>query len=388
MFENKRKNRTHLQGTVVSLEALSEVVQFCTLGNNGSNLEIKSENCKAKAYDEDFFKRLESMLKSQVLLNPRLDLHTTSLILPDRLFLLDFVDIPISHRKAMQHSLRLSIEAIYKNAAELNLKTYSVQQTKLNGKFGVVGIRKDILEGLTRSFTHAGMNITGVTFASSAMVSGAVALNAKLHGESFLLVDIKKQCTRMAFVIRGCTMGYYDLPFGYGMMRELDLVAEDILFDHRASELLVLNAKERARSKQLTTDDIATPESQDFSASAGLSDGNRYKTARKLPKFIKRPIPQTKEEYIYENFRIIVKWVLELLVNNSDITSLAKFDTVYVNMPDEYGFLFDIVNKNIGNKSLTWVPLLSEGTDISIAENIELYGGFFLEKYNGVNTFE
>jgi len=172
------------------------------------------------------------------------------------------------------------------------------------------------------------------------------------------------------------------------MMRELDLVAEDILFDHRASELLVLNAKERARSKQLTTDDIATPESQDFSASAGLSDGNRYKTARKLPKFIKRPIPQTKEEYIYENFRIIVKWVLELLVNNSDITSLAKLDTVYVNMPDEYGFLFDIVNKNIGNKSLTWVPLLPEGTDISIAENIELYGGFFLEKYNGVNTFE
>jgi len=389
MFENIFGGKSVAQGAVIAVEPLSETINFCTFAGDQNGLQTNSANYKVRPFDQEFYDRLAKIVKLQQEKNPMMDLQKAAVILPDQLFLLDMVSVPVIHRKAMQHSLSLAIESVYKNAEDLNLVTYGVQQNKQVATFGLAGARRDLLEQVRQTLADSGVSVTGITFASNAMVNGAFALNPKLKGDTFLLLDIKENYSRFAFVVRGCTMGYYDLPFGYGMLYKSRLAEEDMLFDHRAGELLVLNAKERARAKQLTMEG-ETPSEQAGEEGTTYQqgrDGTLRKVARKLPKFMQRPVPQSREDYVYENFRIFIKWTLDLIGNNRDIVSLAKLDTVYVNMPAEYGFLFESVNKRRASHGVTFAPLLSDGTEMTMAENLELYGGFFLGQYNEANTF-
>lgn len=391
MAINFRASKANVRGSVISIDPLSKTIQFCTANEAGDDLSISIANYKDRAFDTEQLDRIGKTVKAQLEKNPETDISRSSLILPDRLFMLDMVNIPVIHRKAMQHSLSLAIESIYNNASDLNLMTYGVQQTKQTATYGLAGIRRDLLENINNTFAQNGVTAAGVTFASNAMVNGAMALNSKLRGETFMLLDIKGEYARYAIVVRGCTMGYYDLPFGYSMMYKSRIASEDMLFDHRAGELLVLNAKEKARAKELTMEGSFAPEAANGEEGTPTyeiaPDGTLSKNGRKLPKFMQRPIPGTKEEFIYDNFRIFIKWALDLINNNRETVSLAKLDTVYINMPSEYRFLFDIVNKKHEGRGINFVPLMPEDSDSALSANLELYGGFFLNKYNEANTF-
>ncbi len=382
-------NNASLIGTVVAVDANNNTVNFCSAKNDGSSVVTNSVKFNSNSFDKEFFDNLTEIVKQEIDNNPDMDTQKVSLILPDQLFLLDTVNIPVIHKKAMQQSLSLAIEAVYQNAADLSLMTYAIQQNKQTATFGIVGIRRDILDLANEAFVNAGAPVTGITYMSNAMVDGAMALNAKLRNDSFMLIDIKKKVTRFAFVIRSCTMGYYDLPFGYEIMHRTRLVSEDTLFDHRAGKLLVLNAKEKARKKQLTTEASLTyvgVEGED--AELEISPETEVvKGSKRLPKFMQRPIPESEEEYVYENFRIFLKWALELINNNRDILSFAKLDTVYINMPDEFRFLFDVVNKKQAGRGLNFTPLVSEDSDAAATENLELYGGFSMSRFNEANNF-
>lgn len=389
MFDNLLGKKAVAQGAVIAIDQLAENIQFCAMNQDQSALQLATANYRPRTFDQDFYDRLSRSVRGQLEKNPGMDLSKASLILPDHLFLLDMVSIPVIHKKAMQHSLSLAIETIYKNADELSLMTYSVQQTKQTATFGLAGARRELLEKTRQVFADNGINITGVTYASSAMTNGAFVLNPKLRNETFLLMDVKENYARFAFVVRGVTMGYYDLPFGHDMLYKSRMASEDMLFDHRAGELLVLNAKERARAKQLTmegTFGVGTEE-EDAPTYETAADGTVRRSARKLPKFMQRPTPQSRNEFVYENFRIFVKWALDLINNNQSIVSLSKLEKVVVNMPAEYNFLFDMVNDDKEEHGVTFVPMMAEGDTSPFAENLELYGGFFLGQYNAANTF-
>ena len=381
MFDNMFGGKSVAQGAVIAVEPLSETIHFCTPTNDQRAMKTSSANYKPQAFDQEFYDQLAKIVKQQREKKPKMDLQKAAIVLPDQLFLLDMISIPMIHRKAMQSSLSLAVEAIYKNAEDLNLVTYAVQQNKQLATFGLAGARRDLLDQVRQTFADVGVTVTGITFASNAMVNGAFALNPKLKGETFLLMDIKENYSRFAFVVRGCTMGYYDLPFGREVLSNSRLAEEHMLFDHRAGELLVLNAKERARAKQLTMEGELPGEQ------AGEEAMSKGKSSRKLPKFMQRPVPQSQEEYLYENFRIFIKWALDLIGNNRDIVSLDKLGTVYVNMPAEYHFLFDVINKKRESHGVTFAPLLTDGNGAVAARNLELYGGFFLGQYNEANTF-
>jgi hypothetical protein len=388
MFDNMFGGKSVAQGAVIAIEPLSETIHFCTATGDQRAMKTSSANYKPRAFDQEFYDRLTKIVKQQREKKPKMDLQKAAVILPDQLFLLDMVSVPMIHRKAMQHSLSLAIESVYKNAEDLSLVTYAVQQNKQVATFGLAGARRDLLDQVRQTFADSGVAVTGITFASNAMVNGAFALNPKLKGDTFLLLDIKENYSRFAFVVRGCTMGYYDLPFGYEMLYKSRLAEEDMLFDHRAGELLVLNAKERARAKQLTMEgEIPSGQTGEETTTSQGRDGTLRKVPRKLPKFMQRPVPQSQDDYLYENFRIFIKWALDLIGNNRDIVSLDKLDTVYVNMPAEYNFLFDVVNKRRESHGVTFAPLLSNGIEMTTAKNLELYGGFFLGQYNEANTF-
>ena len=111
------------------------------------------------------------------------------------------------------------------------------------------------------------------------------------------------------------------------------------------------------------------------------------KKARKLPKYMLRETPEGAEGFVCENFRLFVKWALDVYASNTSITSLASIENVYVNMPERYSFAISRANEEIAENKLKFVPLTESYGSELIHKNLELYGGFYAKQYNKPNNF-
>lgn len=373
-------------------------------GNSPSHLVA---NCSSQPFDDAFYEKLGRILKSYKQKNPDVLLTKVSFLLPDHMFFTDAVTVPALGKKATENSLNLAIGAIYKNKTDLKINTYSLMQNKQSATFGLVGVRKELLSRLNEVCNANQVGIQNVTFVSNAAVNGALAINSKLKNSTFLLLDIKETAARLIFVNKGRTLGSYSLPFGHSSLYKNRLASEDLLFDHSSGELLVLNAKERAKAKQLTIngeevfiDDDAQDlmqvmelpselESNDYEEEISY-DKPQQKAGRKLPKFMLRDTPADQMGFVFENFRIFMKWTLDLIAGNPDITSLGEIDTVYVNLPRTFNFLYDMANQEQDENKVKFAPLLAGASFDSAsayARDLELMGGFYVRQYNKINNF-
>lgn len=388
--------------SVITVDDRADTIGFYIMnGTDRNSIQFNMAKCAVKNFNDEFFVKFGKVIKLFRDKFPQIPLQKTALVLPDHLFLMDTVKVPVIHRKAVNHALDLAVETLYKNRKELEINTEILQQNRKQITYALSGVRKDLLERLKATCEENKVGVQGATFAANATVNGAAALNPRLKGGTYLLLDIRESNACFAFVVKGKTVGYYSLPFGYSILTKNRVAAEDMLFDHTSGELLVLNAKERARAKQLTMADEGetSPEVEADEDGEGMesAEGVNYesrlggvmkKSARKLPKFMLRPTPQSREEYAYENFRLFVKWTLELIASNGDITEAGMPEAVYVNLPEEFDFLYDMVNDEQEENKIPFAPLLTGGeAGEKIARHLDLFGGFYIGQYNKNCTF-
>jgi hypothetical protein len=384
---------------VIGVDTDAETISFYVdLGDRREVQQVVSYRCAP--FSEEFYQKLDKAIKSYQQRNPSVSLAKIAVVLSDQNFLMDTINVPTLNRKAMENSLEVAISAIYKNKKDLRYRTCPLSQNKQFATFGLVGVRKAILDKLEDVCAANQISIQSITFAANAMTCGAMVLNPKLKNSTFLLLDIKETCARFAFVNKGRVIGAYRLPFGDSMLYKSRLVSEDLLFDHATGELLVLNAAEKARAKQLTMigedaldEQNAMPqetEDEEEELVTGGAPGNGKKMGRKLPKFMQREMPTDREGFVYENFRIFLKWTLDLLTNNPTIIAQGAIDTVYVNMAKEYDFLFSRLSAEEAENGVKFAPLLA-GNGYSEfagdARELELFGAFQLKQFSKLNNF-
>ena len=142
---------------------------------------------------------------------------------------------------------------------------------------------------------------------------------------------------------------------------------------------------EKAKAKQLTImgeEVLVDSDEQAQQTAESAATAENGKAGRKLPKFMLRETPNSSEGYVYENFRIFVKWALNLIANNSRITALGEIDTVYVNLPEAYQFLFDMVKEEEAENKVKFLPLVAGGVN-----DLDLFGAFHVKQYNKNNNF-
>ena len=365
------------------------------LYENNSDNSFWAQEFTSTAINDAFFEQLCRVLLAYKQSRPYLSLENVSLVLPDRFFLTDMLTVPNLGKKAAGNSLNLVIGTVYKNKNELAYNTFPLFQNKQTMVFGMVGARKAFLNSIRHICQKNAISVKNITFAANSMANAAMALNPKVRTGAGLLMDIQETYTRFAFLNKGRTLGAYTLPFGYSILYKSRLADEEQLFDYASAELLVINAKEKARAKRLTVmtdEDLNNPNPLAPQPGAPLNaEGNEPEEevvenlgGRKLPKFMLRQIPVDAQGFVFENFRIFVKWALELLCSNTKITALESVETVYVNMPGEYAFLFDMVNREEKENGVTFSPLLA---DNALCKPLELFGGFFVKQYNKLNNF-
>ncbi len=421
--------------TVITIEPEDSAIKFFSMTEGQkASLKMETKKCKTRLFDEEFFTVFEKFVNEYAMQHPSSQAAGVTLVLPDRSVATDVLSIPTLKRKKTDESLTVALNDLYRNSAELKINRAMLSQNKQYTSFYVSLMQNVLLTNFYTVLATSKMIPQAVTFASSSAANAVQSLNPKLKGGTYMIMDIKSEWTRISFVAKGLTCGFYTLPFGYSILEHNTLAAEDILLSRPEAELVVLNAKEKAKAKQLTMmnyenaqamaqslaeeEEEATALNEKANAEAEIEeqeeDGEEKdeedvftsgaasmaqsqsntiiktlpkKQPRRLPKFMLREAPHGEEEYAYENFRLFVKWALNLIVANKTKLWHDKPEAVFVNMPEQYSYLFDKVNEEKEENGIEFVSLGISGAGEKIYNNLESYGGFFTSEFNLENNF-
>lgn len=110
------------------------------------------------------------------------------------------------------------------------------------------------------------------------------------------------------------------------------------------------------------------------------------KVPKALPMFMQRPVPETEEGFILENFRIFEKRIL-LLKKHCDYDNIMPTpEFIMINMPEEYGFVVDKLNEDEDNGiEFRFFSPETEGAPVAM-ENLDLVGAVFAGTWNKTNN--
>ncbi len=417
--------------SVIFIDDVNKTVNLYYKENDGKGKHVcVIEPLSYAITDDNFTNALSNVLKIHF---TKKAFGKTALILSDSLFFTDTIKLPVIQKKAMSASLGFAFNTIYPNYKELKYISYPLFKDKKKVIYNIVGIRKEILEKVTSTLNSVGVDVASITFASNSSVDRAISFNPKIKNADCILVDVKEFYTRFSLVVDGKAVAFYTLPFGYSRLSDKEVYREESFFDHSSTELLVINANEKAKNKKLTTYDSSSDalgmenffkniigdeeqtekvfvnnsesiknegdDSEEASSSeiidviedeetvAVPSQGKvNSKTFKRLPKYMVRPEPETAEGVLYENFRPIIKWALELIKSNQEIFVTGTPKTVFVNIPAKFYSVFTFVAKEDDAK-VSFVPLTPPDEESEEETMLELYGGLYVAKRNKFNLF-
>lgn len=391
--------------TVVGInEQEKSLIFYSMLGDNKANVNMKRILYKCNLFDEEFFSLLSDEMGNYARENPSAQAAGVSIIVPDNAIITDTINIPAVNRKAMANSFRVAVDTMYVNHDDMKVNPLLAASNKQYGTFGVTMMKKQLIADLNKACSVNKLLAQVITFPANGVVNAVSRLRPKYKRSSYMFLDIKENYTRICFAAKGRATAAALLSFGFSILSDRKLAAEDMLFDHTLGDITVINAKEKARAKQLTmlaeqTEDIAVeqqPEQDDSgfvtAPAAPVVDENAaksyHKQARKLPKFMVRPTPEDANGFVYENFRIFVKWALLYLRNNEQLVAQGEPEFVLVNMPNKFDFLYEKVNADKDIHKIEFVPFdPSVDDNPTVTYNLELFGGFYSKNVNPTNIF-
>lgn len=208
---------------------------------------------QARPLDREFFANFERLLTDHLAAFPSTQSTAVYAVLPDSAVATDVVSVPSVKKSRMQSALNVEIENQYKNHLDLSIHSYIASANKQYTLYRLTMVRKELLSSFYKSLASCKLYAKDTTYAANAAVDAVLALRPKNRMHSFIFVDIKEKSTTFAFVHKGRTVGFSTLPFGYAAVLESPkVVVESTLYNHDVAEIAVLNAREKARAKQLT----------------------------------------------------------------------------------------------------------------------------------------
>ncbi len=385
---------------VVAVDMRRQVLHYYTmLGDDRASISHRVKNYKAKGLDEDFFAKLKDALAAFVEEAPFEDVQKAVVVLPDETVALDCLRLPnMRNPKHLQSAVNVKLSEIYANRAELKVLAVLADKNRQFCTYNVAAMQRKILENVSAACSEQRLLAETVTYASAATAVAVGVLAPKYKAETYVFLDIKDVYSRFIFVSGGKAVGFFTLPFGLEFLSAKKCKQEDMLFDHRYAELVVVNAKERAKSKKLSilaeTSDLAQQQirklqddSDDFYGDEKTQKSEQTaqkelkvlgkKQPRKLPQFMLRPTPTDANGVVQENFRIFVKWALSLIQNNALLTAPNAPKCVLVNLPQAFDHVFEKLAEEETETGLPFIRFDGADNDADLANHLELFGGLY-----------
>lgn len=327
-------------------------------------------------------------------------------ILPHNLYGVDFVTLP-AIKKVKAESFKTELRSMYKNFDALTFLTSDLYTGKSSVTSRVVFVQKQVLESIRNSFQKINVTVDRFLPFGAAVLEGAAKLNSGVRKAPCFVLDMEEKYSYLAAYGKETLIGGMEIPFGVEALSDVRVMSERMLYQHDSAELLVINARERAKSTKLTmainleeakiddsvlSDEDEIPENPELpdltrvgeeQPPADASENDEFddeedgedkpgqtqlpsiKTLRKslvrqLPKFMQREVPTTPEGFVTENFRLFEKRIL-LLARDMALTEYyPRPEAVFLSMPQRYAFLAEEMNK--ANPAMKWSHLKNIGS--------------------------
>lgn len=368
---------------VIKIDIYEKCISIMNIiGNNIDTINFQKFSFKTRPFDEEFYERLNTILDDYLKDKPSEQARAVYIILPNECFSSELINIPTVKKKQMSDSLDVAITSSYKNKKDLFIKSLIINSNKQYSTYQVLSIKKNLVSQVFSTLATSKLFCKSATYISNSLLDSVFTLKPKNRNNSFVFVDIKHDLTYFSICYKGKTIGSYNLQYGYKILESNKYVYENMLTDHLLAEITVLNVKEKAKAKQLTT---LTEETEEDGTIVQSSDNKTLdkKVPKKLPKFMQREIPNTEEGMTCENFRIFVKWILLVIDNFKKINNGIAFDYVLVNLPAKFNYVIDYINEESKDNAIEFVKF-NDDINLSqeVLENLDLYGALFMNHFN------
>lgn len=325
----------------------------------------------------------------------------------------DYLTLPNMKKAQLEESFKTEMRSMYKNYEGLTIRSTEVNVGKTSSTYRVAFARTTLLNEIKSCFLRANIKIVKFVPYGVALLEGAERLNAS-RKSPYLLLDIGNNSSYIAACGKDTLLGGLELPFGADALSSTHVLSERVLWHRDSAELLVINARERAKSIKLTmainleaekiddsvpnaseesattqaeankeatttttTTETAAADKDDFDEEEDVPEKDLSptvktlkRTFKQLPKFMRREEPTTAEGYIQENFRLFEKRVLLTARDMALNEYLPNIETIYLSMPSEFAFLAEKMNEL--NPTYKWVYLDKSEAHV---DDLAIYGG-------------
>lgn len=386
MFSKLRKKRVN--NVIIGFDAdVGEIRVMRFFGTDLSTLTVDIIPCKRKAGEATFFAAFANRLTTYFTEKPLEAGSSVKVVLPDRMVALDQISLPVMKKKLMKAAMQAEYESVYRNHKELLMNSLLYSQNKRFMQFNIVLVRREILTELYKSLA-LGRAVDNVTFSASAASNAVLSLRPKIRHSDFFFADVRENKTVLTVMSKGRAVGFASIPYGYRMVGSGRVQYEALIANHDIGELAVVQAKEKAKHQAAlhATDTPSQPQHEQID----LLDDEMRKGQKKLPKFLQRPAPETREGVAVENFRIILKWLLLYVRQNKHAGNLPTPEFIMVNLPAEFNYVIEAFNapEEKAEHGIELRPFNTE-TDANpdIYYNLDLFGAAYSQDYNKHNNF-
>lgn len=403
---------------------------------------------------------LEIALSTYVTGKGKFRSSSATVVLPNSFVGFDILTLPNISKRHMADAFNTEYRLMYKNYEQLIMRSEILSATKKTTTYILYMIQKQVVEDINKTLSKYNLKVDNISFTAACLRESLGNLDSKLAKKDFLLVNVGKQSTDIVMCAKERVLGGAELPFGLNILYDDKVVNQSLVNVDTIAELLVINAKERAKAKKLTmaldidgddddeenvereVSDInlnnqiadgennpiyeaAMPTKQDMLAMAremqkeeserlSNSDGDddfeeefvqeevTIKTLRKkerrLPSFMQRPLPETEDGFVIENFRIIYGKIMQYVRYCRLSEQLPSYDKVVVALPQQMSFLVEYMTaeekreaeENIfgTHKKTEFVFFANDGSNNEVNASIIVpYGAYFLDKANASQRF-
>lgn len=422
---------------IIGFDTINAQVKVMTVaGNAYSRATVERFDYDRKLMDAgDYVSILDSVFESYDA--AKLQSNTVSLVLPNNLVGIDFVGVPTMSKKSMTDAVNVEFKALYKNNESLQMLPVPINSSKKNALYMLIIVNRAMLNGMAQVFTTKKAVVRVKTFEANAIANAVLQFRPKARRANFIFVDIHKDSTSFVVVNKERTVGFQNLPYGYSILSRTEVNNEYMLVDHDVAELAAINANEMAKKKKLTIDAAEAEEEEERlaeeaakqteeaskQAEEAAKQGEELseeaaqqkaideefaeyndeqpkveekktnvkvfakKVPKALPMFMQRPVPETEEGFILENFRIFEKRILLLKKHCSYDNIMPTPEFVAINMPKEFEFVVEQLNLDEDN-GIEFRYFKPETDDVkAVSENLDLIGALFAGTWNKTHNF-
>jgi len=327
--------------------------------------------------------------------------YAVYVVLPDRMIATDVMTVPTLSGKKLGDALQSQINEMYFFYQNYKINKLLLVSNKANTTYELIMVDKRLLGDLYREISALKLYVKNISYSASCALNAVFALRPRMRKQSFLFLDIKTKSACISVCANGCTVGFVRIPFGLNILDDEQVIIEGNLVHNDIANIAVLNMIERAKKSKVFTSSATenddedgaktSDEEADADSKEAVKDGPKKvkvytRKVKKYPAYMQSSQPETPEAFIVQNFRSFVKRCLLVKMQNEQTDYLPEPGFVLVNMPHEFAFVIDEINKDDNGIEFRYFDPDKEKNG-ALTSNLDLYGVLFSSGYNKVNNF-